>query len=223
MSEVLQERVRHEPEQILSATAFRMAADEGEPARDLGYEMVENYEEDEREDADASLRRMVLLISGPFERRPAFPQRWNTSFPCFYSALEPATAIAEMLHHCWQRFFSCTTVSAVHYVQFSVIFEGKVIDIRNWAEEFPSLCEDEHNGDCHAIAEAARARLVDGILARSVRRREGTCLPVYSRSSLRPCAFEEKIVFRRQPGSGAIEVERLSLLDASESPWSTDS
>ncbi len=118
----------------------------------------------------------------PFEKllSDAFASRRRSrfsdgSFGVFYGALDVATCEAEVVHH-GRSVFSRGDV--VNYQVFRFSYAGRTADLVPLLGRWPSLVSDDYNF-CNLLgAEAQRARL-DGFLAPSARRRDGTCLPVF--------------------------------------------
>lgn len=156
----------------------------------------------------ASLRRyekylLRELVAAPFTVRLTYrPQRWNTKdFPCFYSAWEPETAIEEVKHYARSeiRLLKSKGLKGSpithNYLEFSCKYSGRTKDVRNLARSVPQIIARKHNRICHIIANQVRIQRFSGIIAPSVRRKGGICLPVFRKKSLRGEAITGNVTY----------------------------
>ena len=129
----------------------------------------------------------------------------NGSYPVFYSALDPATATAEVAHW-FRKGFGGRPVSqrSAYYQRFSCLFEGKAKDLLDKQSEWPDLVHDSDYTFCNRIgAEAVRLEL-DGLVVPSARREHGSNLPVFKRSAIRDPVSQDLVKFTLDPRTGEI-------------------
>ena len=163
------------------------------------------------------------LCDAPFrpKRRLAMKTRYSDgSYPVFYSALDPATATAEVGH--WFRMGfggSPGGQRSVYYQRFTCLFEGVEKDLRDKQGEWPELVHDSDYTFCNRIgAEAVRLEL-DGVVVPSARRENGSNLPVFRRSAIRDAASEDLVKITLDPRTDEIAAESASSGDTAGSRW----
>lgn len=188
-------------------TAYRLAADQAVDLNEpLGLKAIAPFAAAEDKPIPAALWGKYLVE--PFQRKHVEAQRWNPEGSrCFYSALETDTAIAEMAHHARKHLLAIDAVPAVYYINFSIGFHGKLVDIHTLTSKHPELVYDQRHPNCHVVGRAALRRGSDGILAPSVRYEGGRCLAVYVPQAIKPGEFLERIIFTRSP-SGQVLAKR---------------
>jgi len=131
----------------------------------------------QRDDPDSYLNRPFELKL-QYERKSRFS---DGTFPVYYSALELETAQAEISYQC--RVLGRT----VYYREVNCDFRGTVKDLQDYVQQFPFLIADAQQGGYDQSNEVAKEAInqgLDGLLTRSARRQNGTCLPVFRRSAL---------------------------------------
>lgn len=139
---------------------------------------------------DGGIRDDALnVLDGPFADK-RFLQPKGTRFSdgtvkIFYSALDPETAKAEVLAWAPKNIFEgATTARKVYYWMVKCDFEGETIDLRPKSAEWPFLVADTWSSECRQIGTEAAGISIAALLTYSVRRRVGTNLPVFKRTSL---------------------------------------
>ena len=123
----------------------------------------------------------------PFDSRrtASFPQsRFSDgTWAVRYTALELVTAIIEVQSGRLKRVRADEVTDAtlnLHHIECN--FEGAVKDLRPCLR-WPSLTSDNGYDDCNRVARAALNEQLDGLLAPSARRVDGTCLPIFRREA----------------------------------------
>lgn len=198
-------------QQLMDEAVYRLAVDNQEPVSEMGAVFADDF--DKELSSEPLDEKLQTLIQEPFVRLKHWPQRWNPGFPCFYSALEPETAVDEVCHSVRKAIFDLNVACQVFYLHFSCRFSGKVKDTRAMLEKHPELTHDAHE-KCHAVADRIFQRGYDGLIASSVRNRQGNCLPVFRVESLVPGEIFEQVVFERTNGQNAIQVRREPYQEA---------
>ncbi len=119
--------------------------------------------------------------------KPLEPNRFNASRGAWYSALEVKTCMREVAYHMADFLEkSGQYKGVVEYAELFASMAGEFVDLRNVGAH-PSLHPDPAIGypAGNAIADAAVARGLNGVIYPSVRRAGGTCL-----AALRPHAVQ---------------------------------
>lgn len=111
--------------------------------------------------------------------KPREPNRFNgADRGAWYAALELETCLTEVRHHLTEM-LSLTGVyeAAVEYAELHASFAGEFVDLRSHSDHV-CLHPDKSIGypAGNALADAARARGLSGIIYPSVRHRGGTCI-----------------------------------------------
>lgn len=147
------------------------------------------------------------LCDAPFrpKRRLVRTRYSNGSYPVFYSALDPATATAEVAHWFRKGFGGRPqNQRSAYYRRFTCLFEGQEKDLRNKQSEWPDLVHDSDYAFCNRIgAEAVRLGL-DGLVVPSVRWENGSNLPVFKRSAIRDPESQDLMKITLDPRTNAI-------------------
>lgn len=121
----------------------------------------------------------------PFHRTADTSQRFQSRFsdgswPIKYSALEPATSLAECQHTRKKYVLNNGTRSAtLVFSTLSFSFSGDVKDLRPKKTDWPFLTSDDGYDTCNQIAREARTAGLSGLLTPSARAADGTCLPIF--------------------------------------------
>lgn len=156
---------------------------------------------------------LASLLDKPFESRPQLvpkPTRFSDGkIRVFYSALEPETAEAEVAE--WYVKYALNNAGEeriAYYRRFACDFRGDVKDLRPYLAAIPCLIQNEAAGypDCNHIGTEAVSEGLDGLLTPSVRRHEGTCLPVFRREALSNPQSQDFVAFKFDPSSGKISI-----------------
>lgn len=112
--------------------------------------------------------------------RPCELNRFNgPGRGAWYAALTVETSIAEVAFHMTRELDRVNDFNAtVEYAEMFASFAGEFVDLRNIVPRPPALNPDPTVGypQGNALAEAARARGLNGIVYPSVRHTSGTCL-----------------------------------------------
>jgi RES domain-containing protein len=122
----------------------------------------------------------AVFINAAFAyARPRAPNRFNgADRGAWYAALAVETCLAEVGYHL-TAFLADTGVyeAVVDYAELFASFAGEFVDLRD-DPDHPSLHPDPRLGypEGNALADAARARGLNGILYPSVRAAGGTCI-----------------------------------------------
>lgn len=164
---------------------FRLAIVPGEEFADsLGFD-AQGAEEMRRTIAAAGYRKgLNELLDDPFRRKSEQSRFSDGSFPVFYSSLDIETAEAESRYHLPRYAGSPAHSRTMFFRRFSCRFEGVEKDLRPKLGEWPDLVHSSDYTFCNRLGQEARVSGIDGILAPSARRPEGTNLPVFRRWAL---------------------------------------
>ena len=151
------------------------------------------------------------LLDAPFRpKRKTFPSRFSDgSLPVLYTSLEAETAEAEIAHWLPSRIGTPRTPRVAHYSLFSCTFDGVEIDLRPKVADWPDLVHESDYSFCNRVGAEARRRGVDGLVTRSVRRNDGSNVPVFSRSAVGGPNPERFVALTYDPGSGTVSVRYL--------------
>lgn len=138
---------------------------------------------------------LETLLDKPFNPKPQLEKQSiivnrysDGSIRAFYGALEWETAEAEVKHHI-RKYLTpqyATKPRTVYYLGFACDFVGNSKDLREKYSEWPWLTQDTISAIsmCHGIAREAVQEGLDGLLAPSARRNDGTCLSVFKRTAI---------------------------------------
>lgn len=134
---------------------------------------------------------LEMLLDKPFkpkhrlEKQKLATRYSDGSIMVFYSALERETAQEEIKHHT-RRYLTqhATNPRTVYFLRFACDFNGCGKDLRVKHDEWLWLTHDSDYSKCHGIAHEAVQEGLDGLLAPSARRGNGTCLPVFKRTAI---------------------------------------
>jgi hypothetical protein len=127
------------------------------------------------------------FLDDPFET-PRIGRFSDGTYGVFYSALDLDTARMEA-----KDFFDWLVKEGLisryaYYRCFSVMFQGKVLDLRNLGPGYAYLTAEEGVAQSRQLAASSREAGIDGFLtasaARARRGETGTCLPVFTRAAL---------------------------------------
>jgi hypothetical protein len=119
--------------------------------------------------------------------KPREMNRFNATRGAWYAALEVETCIREVAYHMTEFLArSGRLKGVVEYAEMFASMAGEFVDLRG-APDHPCLAPDPAVGYPigNAIADAARAQGLNGIIYPSVRRAGGTCI-----AALRPHAVQ---------------------------------
>jgi hypothetical protein len=119
--------------------------------------------------------------------KPREPNRFNATRGAWYAALDVETCIQEVAYHMAEFLArSGELKGAVEYAEMFASMAGEFVDLRQ-TPGHPCLDPDPAVGYPigNAIADAARAQGLNGVIYPSVRRPEGTCIV-----ALRPHAVQ---------------------------------
>lgn len=156
----------------------------------------------------------IEILDGPFAPKPLL-KPIQTRFSdgrmrVFYSALEPETAEAEVLHWYMKPLLGGASPLRAYYRRATCTFNGYVKDLRPWVDQWPFLTADDGYDACNTLGTEAATSGLDGLLSRSARRVQGTTLPIFSRSSLEHAHIEEYHAFDYDPKTGDVTVSLVS-------------
>ena len=154
----------------------------------LGLDAQSEREMEELLDAAGYRPDVEELCDAPFRLKRRFrrPSRFSDgSFPVFYSALEFATAEAEVQH--WFRVFAGTPGHPLtaYYQRLCCTFDSFEKDLHPNQADWPELVHDHDYAFCNGLgAEAIRSEL-DGLVSPSARRHGGANMPIFRRQAIR--------------------------------------
>jgi len=160
--------------------------------RDQGMEPIQVTENKAFLESRGMSELLEDLLNGPFKPKPrlwktGFPKsRFSDgSFPVGYFSLEANTARAEV-----QYWFSATFAGKPSsprtgwYSRFSCDFRGGMKDLRPMAAVWSGLTHKSDYKFCNQLGDEAVSTGLHALLAPSVRRAEGTNVPVFARTAL---------------------------------------
>lgn len=156
------------------------------------------------------------LCDSPFRptqlQQDRIPSRFSDgSFPIFYSSLEPETAEAERKYW-FQKFAGKPTKHrTAYYSRFSCQFDGSIKDLRPMHEGWPDLTHDNDYGFCNDLGAEAVASRLDGLLTPSVRKPNGTNLPVFRRRAISNPKVNALVAMTLDPASGEVAVSERDV------------
>jgi len=159
----------------------------------------------QRDDLDSYLNR-PFEIKLQFEHKSRFS---DGTFPVYYSALELETAQAEIAYQHQRRVLGRTVPRTVYYREVNCDFRGTVKDLQDYIQQFPFLIVDAQQGGYDQSNEVAKEAInqgLDGLLTRSARRHNGTCLPVFRRSALSNSRPGRHVAFSYDPMTDLVTV-----------------
>ena len=151
------------------------------------------------------------LCDEVFRSKPQLqhPSRFSDgSFPVFYSSLEPETSEAERKYWFQKCAGKPTTARTAYYSRFSCRFEGSIKDLRPVHADWPNLTHDSDYGFCNGLGTEAVASGLDGLLTPSVRRPNGTNLPVFRRRAISNPVVHGLVEMTLDPSSGKVNVSQ---------------
>jgi RES domain len=133
-------------------------------------------------------------------------------FPVFYSALEEKTCIAEISYRYAPQFeeqLSGAFPYDRYYHLITCNFAGMALTLVGEEEKHPALVSPTEVGYpfCQQLAKAAREEGIDAFYTRSAREPNGTCVPIFTQSTLSNAKTECR--FRFYAKDGAALHERL--------------
>ena len=148
------------------------------------------------------------LCDAPFrpKRRLVITTRYSDgSYPVFYSALDPATAEAEVAHWFRNSFGGRPKGQrSAYYQRFTCLFEGVEKDLRDKRSKWRELVHDNDYTFCNRIgAEAVRLGL-DGLVVPSARRENGSNQPVFRRRAISDPKSQGLVKITFDPQTGEI-------------------
>ena len=154
----------------------------------LGLDAQSEQEMQQLIDAAGYRPDLEELCDAPFrpKRRLRRQTRFSDgSFPVFYSALELATAEAEVEH--WFPAFAGTPgrPRTAYYQRLCCTFDGLEKDLHPKQADWPELVRDDDYTFCNRLgAEALRSEL-DGLVTPSAKREGGANMPIFRRRAIR--------------------------------------
>ena len=92
----------------------------------------------------------------------------------------------------------------VWYRRFTYRFSGKVKDLRAKKIEWPDLTHDNDYGFCNKLGAEAKEAGLDGLLAPSARKEDGTNLPAFARRAVSDFSEGEVVTITCNPRTGEI-------------------
>ena len=154
----------------------------------LGLDAQSEREMEELLDATGYRPDVEELCDAPFRLKRRFrrPTRFSDgSFPVFYSALELATAEAEVQH--WFRVFAGTPghPRTAYYQRLCCIFDGLEKDLHPKHADWPELVHDHDYTFCNRLGAEAKRSELDGLVSPSARRHGGANMPIFRRQAIR--------------------------------------
>lgn len=181
------------PTRIFQATVFRLVA-----WRQTSEFLREQGADEERiEDLTRLLKTRGIAdtleeyCEIPFRRKPRLSKTKHVtrfsdgSFGVFYGSLEPETAEAEVRHWAPRRFPAGSAARrTLWYLRLECDFDGSTKDLRPMQAEWPKLTHDHDYELCNRLGAEAVAIILDGLLAPSVRKKDGTNVPVFTRKAI---------------------------------------
>lgn len=118
-------------------------------------------------------------IKNPFRSRFS-----DGTFRVKYTSLELVTAEAEVRHWLPNRAAGTTTPTRYHYSADNYQFSGLIKDLLPMSETWPGLTHSSDYNFCTQLGKEAVTLGLDGLVTPSVRRAEGSNLPVFRETSL---------------------------------------
>ncbi len=128
------------------------------------------------------------ILDAPFRRKPRLGMITRYSdgtYPVFYSSLDLKTAEAEVAHWFMQSFGGRPDRRrAAYYQRFACTFDGLEKDLRGRRGDWPELVDVADYAFCNRIGSEAVQLGLDGLVAPSARREEGSNVPVFRRQAI---------------------------------------
>lgn len=147
------------------------------------------------------------VLDNPFRRRRSPKSRFSDgSFPVFYSALDSATAEAEVRHRAPTYLGGVGKPRTAYYWLFRCVFEGVEKDLRPQIGTWPHLIHKRDYTFCNQLGAEAVELKVDGLVTWSARRRRGVNLPVFSRRALRDPGTIRLVAITYDPAAGSVSI-----------------
>lgn len=133
----------------------------------------------------------------------------NGSFPVFYTSLESQTADAEIKH--WVPIILGKTKNprTIFYRRIRCKFNGLVKDLRSKQGDWPNLTHDSSYCFCNRLGTEARESNIDAFLTPSVRKRNGTNLPIFKRDAINDPELIEWVSVTYDPQDDCITIDSL--------------
>jgi hypothetical protein len=157
------------------------------------------------------------LIDGSFEPWNKFGPPYgghtrfsNGTWPACYTALEARTAEDEIKYHRGKAFFSRSNPRrTIYYHLIQLKYFGRTIDLRPHLHQWPFLASPDEAvyPDCQSLARDAILLGAQGLFSPSARRKAGTNVPVFARSTLSEPASLALAAFVADPASSSVKVE----------------
>ena len=152
------------------------------------------------------------FLNGPFRRLRKLRHRTrysDGSYPVFYSALEAATAEAEIAFWFRRGFVGTPKSSRTAYYQgFRCTFYGVEKDLRSKVREWPDLVHDSDYSFCNELGSEARAAGLDGLVVPSARH-EGANMPVFVRTALSDPKSDDVVAITYRVDRNDVVISRL--------------
>lgn len=163
---------------MISAVHFKFARRRDEIHRMFGAKMkqseIDSYLASRgiTSDQEEISRAIDWVFSAPY-----VAGRFNDdSFPALYTAKDEFTCMAERTHY-----LKIAGVKRFEYVLFSVVFGGKLVDLRRTIVGKRWKMPLEHK-DCRILGRQILDDGFDGVAAPSARLQSGNCCAIYARS-----------------------------------------
>ena len=151
------------------------------------------------------------LCDAPFKpkRRLHAQTRFSDgSFPVFYCSLERETAEAEVQHWFARYAGRPNGERTALYSCFGCDFAGDTKDLRPKQAEWPELTHAEDYEFCNALGAQAVKEQLDALVAPSVRRPQGTNLPVFARRAISNPSERVYVAATYSPDTGEVSLRR---------------
>jgi len=151
-----------------------------------------------------------LYLRKPFDPKPQYPEQSRFSdgkTAVYYGAFERETARAEVIYHLPSRL---GRHGPAYYREVNCDFRGTAKDLRSHIRRLPFLTADKEQGGydkCNEVAKEAIGQGLDGLLTKSARRAEGTCVPVFRRDALSNSRPGRYIALSYDPISGTVAID----------------
>jgi len=128
------------------------------------------------------------------------------SFPVFYSALEMETAEAETCHWFRKIVGKPNTPRTGYYLCFRCDFDGLVKDLRSKHMEWVELTDEDYEF-CNKLGAEAVQLDLDALLSPSARKADGTCVPVFTRTSISNPQAVTHVAVTYDPSTDNVQLE----------------
>lgn len=128
------------------------------------------------------------------------------SFPVLYGALETETTDAEILYWFPKRFPGSGPIR-VYYDRLKYDFNGNIKDLRTMQKKWAKLTHDNDYRFCNKLGTEAIREKIDGFFTPSVRRKNGTNVPIFTRESIRDPRVIATVSLTRDPETGRAKIE----------------